>query len=94
MSSYLQLLCLAENMRTDTKDLSCLLDWNRCDIRQSLLHLQFWACSGGGQQVHRPLPSSGKDMTLKKYTKNSWLCIVICEYAHQKQLVSICRAQE
>ncbi|XP_016344044.1 ATPase family AAA domain-containing protein 5 isoform X2 [Sinocyclocheilus anshuiensis] len=58
VSSYLQLLCLAENMRTDTKDLSCLLDWNRCDIRQSLLHLQFWACSGGGQQVHRPLPSS------------------------------------
>ncbi|XP_059410946.1 ATPase family AAA domain-containing protein 5-like [Carassius carassius] len=58
VSSYLQLLCLAENMRTDSKDLSCLLDWNRCDIRQSLLHLQFWACSGGGQQVHRPLPSS------------------------------------
>ncbi|XP_073688682.1 ATPase family AAA domain-containing protein 5 [Garra rufa] len=52
VSSYLQLLCLAENIRTDTKDLSCLLDWNRCDIRQSLLHLQFWACSGGGQQVH------------------------------------------
>ncbi len=69
VSSYLQLLCLAENMRTDSKDLSCLLDWNRCDIRQSLLHLQFWACSGGGQQVHRPLPSSGKDMTLKMYTK-------------------------
>ncbi|XP_026064347.1 ATPase family AAA domain-containing protein 5 isoform X3 [Carassius auratus] len=58
VSSYLQLLCLAENMRTDTKDLSCLLDWNRCDVRQSLMHLQFWACSGGGQQVHRPLPSS------------------------------------
>ncbi|KAL1278013.1 hypothetical protein QQF64_024686 [Cirrhinus molitorella] len=58
VSSYLQLLCLAENMRTDNKDLSCLLDWNRCDIRQSLLHLQFWACSGGGQQVHRPLLSS------------------------------------
>uniref|UniRef100_A0A8C1ETJ5 ATPase family AAA domain containing 5a n=1 Tax=Cyprinus carpio carpio TaxID=630221 RepID=A0A8C1ETJ5_CYPCA len=58
VSSYLQLLCLAENMRTDSKDLCCLLDWNRCDIRQSLLHLQFWACSGGGQQVHRPLPSS------------------------------------
>uniref|UniRef100_A0A8C1EXA7 ATPase family AAA domain containing 5a n=1 Tax=Cyprinus carpio carpio TaxID=630221 RepID=A0A8C1EXA7_CYPCA len=58
VSSYLQLVCLAENMRTDTKDLSCLLDWNRCDVRQSLLHLQFWACSGGGQQVHRPSPSS------------------------------------
>ncbi|XP_067237942.1 ATPase family AAA domain-containing protein 5-like isoform X1 [Chanodichthys erythropterus] len=58
VSSYLQLLCLVENVRTDTKDVSCLLDWNSCDIRQSLLHLQFWACSGGGQQVQRPLPSS------------------------------------
>ncbi|XP_051988543.1 ATPase family AAA domain-containing protein 5 [Xyrauchen texanus] len=58
VSSYLQLLCLAENMRTDNKDVSSLLDWNKCDIRQSLLHLQFWACSGGGQQVQRPLPSS------------------------------------
>ncbi|XP_077068642.1 ATPase family AAA domain-containing protein 5 [Siphateles boraxobius] len=58
VSSYLQLLCLVENMRTDTKDVSCLLDWNSCDIRQSLLHLQFWACSGGGQQMQRPLPSS------------------------------------
>ncbi|XP_051572151.1 ATPase family AAA domain-containing protein 5 [Myxocyprinus asiaticus] len=58
VSSYLQLLCLAENMRTDVKDVSSLLEWNRCDIRQSLLHLQFWACSGGGQQVQRPLHSS------------------------------------
>ncbi|XP_051996027.1 ATPase family AAA domain-containing protein 5-like [Xyrauchen texanus] len=58
VSSYLQLLCLAENLRTDIKDVSSLLEWNRCDIRQSLLHLQFWACSGGGQQVQRPLPSS------------------------------------
>lgn len=58
VSSYLQLLCLVENVRTDTKDVSCLLDWNSCDIRQSLLHLQFWACSGGGQQVQRSLPSS------------------------------------
>lgn len=74
VSSYLQLLCLAENMRMDTKDLSCLLDWNRCDIRQSLLHLQFWACSGGGQQVHRPFPSSGKDTTdSEESTLSSWL---------------------
>lgn len=94
VSSYLQLLCLAENMRTDTKDLSCLLDWNRCDVRQSLLHLQFWACSGGGQQVHRPSPSSGKDIIdWKKLTENSWLYITICEYTYQKLLVSHCRAQ-
>lgn len=57
--SYLQLLCLVENVRTDTQDLSCLLHWNRCDIRQSLLHLQFWTRSGGGRQVLRPILQSG-----------------------------------
>ncbi|KAM9494077.1 ATPase family AAA domain-containing protein 5 [Clarias gariepinus] len=59
VASYLQLLCLAENVRTDTWDLSCLLHWNRRDIRQSLLHLQFWARSGGGRQVTRPVLQSG-----------------------------------
>ncbi|XP_060753427.1 ATPase family AAA domain-containing protein 5 [Tachysurus vachellii] len=54
VTSYLQLLCLVENVRTDMQDLSCLLHWNRCDIRQSLLHLQFWTRSGGGRQVPRP----------------------------------------
>ncbi|XP_076865224.1 ATPase family AAA domain-containing protein 5 isoform X2 [Brachyhypopomus gauderio] len=51
VATYLQLLCLAENIRTDTQDLVALLRWNGCDIRQSLLHLQFWARSGGGHQV-------------------------------------------
>ncbi|KAI5091676.1 ATPase family AAA domain-containing protein 5 [Silurus meridionalis] len=59
VASYLQLLCLVENVRTDMQDLSCLLHWNRCDIRQSLLHLQFWTCSGGGRQVTRPILQSG-----------------------------------
>ncbi|KAB5530995.1 hypothetical protein PHYPO_G00135780 [Pangasianodon hypophthalmus] len=59
VASYLQLLCLVENVRTDTEDLSCLLHWNRCDIRQSLLHLQFWTRSGGGRQVPRPILQPG-----------------------------------
>ncbi|NWI82043.1 ATAD5 protein, partial [Dryoscopus gambensis] len=46
--SYLQALCLAENLRTDVKDLSALLTTNNCDIRQSVLYLQFWIRSGGG----------------------------------------------
>ncbi|XP_035385380.1 ATPase family AAA domain-containing protein 5 [Electrophorus electricus] len=53
VASYLQLLCLAENVRTDTRDLVDLLRWNSCDIRQSLLHLQFWSRSGGGHQVQQ-----------------------------------------
>ncbi|XP_048179938.1 ATPase family AAA domain-containing protein 5 isoform X1 [Corvus hawaiiensis] len=46
--SYLQALCLAENLRTDVKDLAALLATNNCDIRQSVLYLQFWVRSGGG----------------------------------------------
>ncbi|KAJ8283691.1 hypothetical protein COCON_G00025410 [Conger conger] len=55
--SYLQLLCLAEGVRTDARDLSSLLCWNRCDVRQSLLHLQFWVRSAGGPGPDRPLPA-------------------------------------
>ncbi|NXT69661.1 ATAD5 protein, partial [Chaetops frenatus] len=46
--SYLQALCLAENLRADEKDLAALLTTNNCDIRQSVLYLQFWVRSGGG----------------------------------------------
>ncbi|KAK3532505.1 hypothetical protein QTP86_018519 [Hemibagrus guttatus] len=59
VTSYLQLLCLVENVRTDMQDLSCLPHWNRCDVRQSLLHLQFWTRSGGGRQVPRPFLQTG-----------------------------------
>ncbi|XP_028311710.1 ATPase family AAA domain-containing protein 5 isoform X2 [Gouania willdenowi] len=50
VSSYLQLLCLAEDTRTDGSDICALLRLNGCDIRQSLLQLQFWTRSSGGQQ--------------------------------------------
>ncbi|XP_066469632.1 ATPase family AAA domain-containing protein 5 isoform X2 [Tiliqua scincoides] len=48
VASYLQVLCLAENLRTDVRDFAALLTANNSDIRQSLLHLQFWVRSGGG----------------------------------------------
>ncbi|KAJ7317926.1 hypothetical protein JRQ81_004088 [Phrynocephalus forsythii] len=48
VASYLQVLCVAENLRTDTRDIAALLTTNKCDIRQSILHLQFWTRSGGG----------------------------------------------
>ncbi|NXU51389.1 ATAD5 protein, partial [Turnix velox] len=47
-ASYLQVMCLAENLRADVKDLAALLTTNNCDIRQSVLCLQFWVRSGGG----------------------------------------------
>lgn len=46
--SYLQLVCLVENVRTDLLDVSSLPATQTGDIRQCLLQLQFWVRSGGG----------------------------------------------
>lgn len=46
--SYLQLVCLVENVRTDPRDISSLPATRTGDIRQCLLQLQFWVRSGGG----------------------------------------------
>ncbi|KAG2460724.1 ATAD5 protein, partial [Polypterus senegalus] len=51
LTTYLQLVCLAENLKTNVKDCATLLAWNNCDIRQSLLHLQFWIRSGGSNAL-------------------------------------------
>lgn len=55
VASYLQMICLTENVRTDVKDLVTLLTANACDIRKSILFLQFWIRSGGGILEERPL---------------------------------------
>ncbi|XP_065591544.1 ATPase family AAA domain-containing protein 5 [Cyrtonyx montezumae] len=62
-ASYLQVLCLAENLRTDVKDLAALLTTNNCDIRQSVLYLQFWVRSGGGYLKDKYLALHGEDET-------------------------------
>ncbi|POI35416.1 hypothetical protein CIB84_000835 [Bambusicola thoracicus] len=59
-ASYLQALCLAENLRTDVKDLAALLATNNCDIRQSVLYLQFWVRSGGGYLKDKHLVLHGR----------------------------------
>ncbi|XP_015280171.1 PREDICTED: ATPase family AAA domain-containing protein 5 [Gekko japonicus] len=63
VASYLQVLCLAENLRTDIGDLSALLTTNNCDIRQSILHLQFWVRSGGGYLKGKKIVLHGKEIT-------------------------------
>ncbi|XP_044186916.1 ATPase family AAA domain-containing protein 5 [Thunnus albacares] len=67
-SSYLRLLCLAEDMRTDVSDVDSLLRLNGCDIRQSLLQLQYWTRSAGGRHITRPLAHTGKNDELKPET--------------------------
>ncbi|NWZ37016.1 ATAD5 protein, partial [Brachypodius atriceps] len=59
--SYLQALCLAENLRTDVTDLAALLTTNNCDIRQSVLCLQFWVRSGGGCLKEKRLAPHGEE---------------------------------
>ncbi|XP_038612945.1 ATPase family AAA domain-containing protein 5 isoform X2 [Tachyglossus aculeatus] len=59
VASFLQVLCLAENSRTDVKDLVTLLTINNCDIRRSVLYLQFWIRSGGGVLKEKPLSFHG-----------------------------------
>ncbi|XP_061557224.1 ATPase family AAA domain-containing protein 5 [Phycodurus eques] len=54
VSSYLRLLCLAEDKWTDQRDISTLLKLNGCDIRQSLLQLQCWTRSAGGRRMTSP----------------------------------------
>lgn len=67
--SFLQLLCLAEDIRTDQWDVSSLLRLNGCDMRQSLLQLQFWTRSGGGRHATRPLSYTVKNGKEKKCMK-------------------------
>ncbi|KAM9749092.1 ATPase family AAA domain-containing protein 5 isoform 2-T2 [Dama dama] len=55
VASYLQMICLTENFRTDVKDFVTLLTANTCDIRKSILYLQFWIRSGGGFLEEKPL---------------------------------------
>ncbi|NXN93985.1 ATAD5 protein, partial [Rhinopomastus cyanomelas] len=64
-ASYLQVLCLAENLRTDVEDLAALLTTNNCDIRQSVLYLQFWVRSGGGCLKDKCLAHLGGEETSK-----------------------------
>ncbi|XP_072225117.1 ATPase family AAA domain-containing protein 5 isoform X2 [Leuresthes tenuis] len=71
VGSYLQLLCLAEDVRTNPTDVSSLLRLNGCDIRQSLLQLQFWACSAGGRLSTRPLVHSCKNAEVKPETEEA-----------------------
>lgn len=53
--SYLRLVCLAEGVRTDARDIRSLWAVTGGDIRQGLLQLQFWVRSGGGLGAP-PLP--------------------------------------
>ncbi|XP_039680984.1 ATPase family AAA domain-containing protein 5 [Perca fluviatilis] len=78
VGSFLRLLCLTEDTRTDLMDISSLLRLNGCDIRQSLLQLQFWTCSTGGRHVTRPLTRTGRNAELKPETDEVAAGMSVC----------------
>lgn len=49
--SYLQLLCLAENIQLDSDDVRTLFKVTKGDVRRCLLQLQLWGNSGGGRST-------------------------------------------
>ncbi|CAJ1076705.1 LOW QUALITY PROTEIN: ATPase family AAA domain-containing protein 5-like [Xyrichtys novacula] len=69
VSSFLRLLCLSEDAETNQSDISSLLRVNGCNIRQSLMQLQFWTCSGGGRSAS-VLTNDGGDAELKPDTES------------------------
>ncbi|XP_071429865.1 ATPase family AAA domain-containing protein 5 [Pithys albifrons albifrons] len=74
-TSYLQTLCLAENLRTEGRDLAALLTTNNCDLRKSVLCLQFWVRSGGGCLKEKPLAHQGDDADLQELPKCDTGCV-------------------
>ncbi|XP_060071807.1 ATPase family AAA domain-containing protein 5-like [Ylistrum balloti] len=60
LAVYLQLMCLAENVRTDFWDMYNLVSLCCGDIRRCILSLQYWVISGAGvkgiqRSIHRTL---------------------------------------
>ncbi|NWI51237.1 ATAD5 protein, partial [Calyptomena viridis] len=89
-TSYLQALCLAENLRTDGRDLAALLTTNNCDIRKSLLYLQFWVRSGGGclkekRLAHRE-ETSGADNVISSENDGSKVDLSQADDSHLQEL--------
>ena len=65
VTSYLQLVCLCEGLRTSTQDLHAVTTLYRGDLRRLLLTLQWWAESGASVQSE-PAPISYKRSCLKE----------------------------
>lgn len=49
LGTWLQILCLVEGVHVSRDILVQLLQWNKGDVRKTLLQLQFWVQTGGDQ---------------------------------------------
>lgn len=53
---WLQIVCLVEGLLVDKDSLGNLLEYNKGDIRKTLLEVQFWSQSGGQLEKSRTFP--------------------------------------
>ncbi|CAG9773634.1 unnamed protein product [Ceutorhynchus assimilis] len=53
---WLHIVCLVEGILADKDDLGILLDYNKGDIRKTLLEIQFWSLTGGQLEKNKRLP--------------------------------------
>ena len=58
LSGHLQLVALVNGIFVNPDDLKSLVAVNNCDIRKSLMTLQFWVESGGGVMMQYKRPSN------------------------------------
>ena len=70
ITSHLQTLCLAENVMTDSSEISSLVNYFNGDMRSCLLNLQFWINSGGDLTKH-DFPQPSATMTSGSETESS-----------------------
>ncbi|XP_066261777.1 enhanced level of genomic instability 1 [Euwallacea similis] len=56
LAVWLQIVCLVEGMLVDKRHLGNLLEYNKGDIRKTLLEVQFWCQSGGQRDKCRVFP--------------------------------------
>ncbi|XP_018563949.2 ATPase family AAA domain-containing protein 5 [Anoplophora glabripennis] len=59
LATWLQIVCLVEGLFVNQGDVGSLLEFNKGDIRKTLLQLQFWVQSGG-QIIRDKLPIKTK----------------------------------
>ena len=71
LAAHLQLVALTNNFFVNPEDLKSLVAQNNCDIRKSLLNLQFWSASGGGVKIpyKRPVGLKEKGEVADKHPK-------------------------
>ncbi|GLD66307.1 ATPase family AAA domain-containing protein 5-like protein [Lates japonicus] len=99
--SYLQLVCLAENVRLELDDVKSLLRLTCGDVRRCLLQLQLWVHSGGGRvsqnggltHLTYSNAAEGQDSNLPKCDTGCTASMLGLHPVTQNQLLNLLKCQ-